>query len=349
MSYVFRNPADHKKTKKGHPLELPHRVRVRLEECFAYDLPVIENCRESAFDHSVKCEVALNDGCRVEMVILPEKSRITLCVSTQVGCRQACGFCATGRMGLVRNLTAAEIVQQVYLAQRWLMEVRKSWHDSLTRGTISRPDKSSRVPGGEHQGSSRRTLTNLVFMGMGEPGDNVASVIQAISILIDPWAFGLAPRRITPSTAGHLDGLKTFYQAYPQIGYALSVHRVLPNDRRAIMPIEKRYPLMDVLKFMRSVSERDGKSFLIQYTLIKDVNDSWSEAEKLAAIIEGINAKINLLWLNPIRGFRHSPASESRGRAFAKCLRERGFRVMIRCSKAEDINGACGQLITQKK
>ena len=302
-----------------------------FEKSFSSDEASLKHATASSHDHTVKCVVSLEPGDEVEMVILGEKNRITLCLSTQVGCGQGCGFCATGKMGLLRNLKAHEIMQQLRAAELWIRS-HSSWREKLTASWNNPPQNPS------------RWISNIVFMGMGEPCDNVAAVKQALEILLDPWALGFTAKRITLSTAGHLEGLRSFYQDFPQISYALSLHLSDPLKRKALMPIEKRFPLEKVLRFLREKSNKHHKTFMIQYTLIKGVNDQKQHAEELSQLLEGIKVKINLLFLNPIPSFRYQSTEKDQIFSFAETLRKKGLRVMVRFSKGEDIQGACGQL-----
>ena len=216
----------------------------------------------SKYDKSVKFRVDLEDSSQVEAVLMPEKKRITLCLSSQVGCAQGCVFCHTGRMGLKRHLTVAEIVGQVVTANRWLAD-HPDWLDNV------RLPRNGRV-------------TNIVFMGMGEPLDNVDSVIQALDILTDPYGLALGIGRISVSTAGHLEGIERLLDAVPNVRLALSVHSTDDAKRSKIMPINRRWPLAQVIGRLRELLGESGSPVMFQYTMIKGVNDSIEEAERLA-------------------------------------------------------------------
>lgn len=304
----------------------PVRLRTRLAEQFTTVGPSIHASHESSYDHSVKFAVALADANLVEAVLMPEKQRLTLCISSQVGCAQACVFCHTGRMGLKRQLTAGEIVGQVVLANRWL-EAHPQWLANVGLAHHSR-------------------VTNIVFMGMGEPLDNVEAVIDAIQILTDPYGFALGLRRISVSTSGHLDGIERIVEQVPGVRLALSVHSTDNSKRSKIMPINRRWPLATVLERLRQIRMQDQTPIMLQYTMIEGVNDTLAEASSLAAMTAGLNAKINLIPLNHVSTSRLKAPSPETIQAFRDLLHAHGLRVMVRYSKGQDIAAACGQLVT---
>jgi 23S rRNA (adenine2503-C2)-methyltransferase len=281
----------------------------------------------SHYDGSVKFVVECPDRRQVEMVLMPEAKRITLCVSSQVGCAQACVFCHTGRMGLDRNLDASEIVSQVWIANEWIAN-HPAWL------------VSNRLPDAQR-------ITNIVFMGMGEPLDNVPSVAKAITILTDPFGLNLAMRRISVSTAGHLDGLEELVKIHPDVRLAISVHSAIESERSKIMPINRRWPLSQLIQRLRSLPTQQENGLLIQYTLIHGVNDSVMHAQKLVELLAGMNVKVNIIPLNPVGPSRmKAPATESL-ELFRDEIYKAGVRVMVRYSKGQDIAAACGQLVVQ--
>lgn len=302
-----------------------------LRADFHHELPLIMDAKLSRYDGTVKFALGMTDGSKIETVIMPEKDRITVCVSSQVGCSQGCVFCHTGRMGLSRNLNSGEIVGQVLVATRWMQD-NQDWLESLPSGK-----GAIRLP----------RVDNIVFMGMGEPCDNVSEVVKAIEILSDPWATGIGTSKITVSTAGHLDGFQELYARLPNINYALSLHSVDQTERARLMPITKRFPLSQLLDCFKYFSKRDGKTFLIQYTVISGVNDCSNSARRLVQAIEGLKCKVNLIPLNPIDPSRLLSPDQASIQAFRDILHESGIRVMVRYSKGQDIDAACGQLISK--
>jgi 23S rRNA (adenine2503-C2)-methyltransferase len=303
---------------------LPRTLAAELAETYEAEGPRLVEAERSGYDRSVKFLVELKDGLKVETVLMPEKQRITLCLSSQVGCAQGCVFCHTGRMGLVRNLTAGEIVGQVVAANRWIL-ANPEWL------------AETRLP-------ATQRISNLVFMGMGEPLDNVDGVIEALHILTDPLGLALGLARISVSTAGHLDGLEALFAAIPKVRVALSVHCTDDSKRSRIMPINRRWPLAQVIERLKTLT-RDGAPVMLQYTMIDGVNDSLEEAHRLAALADGLNAKVNLIPLNNVSASRLRAPTPEKIQAFRDVLHQAGLRVMVRYSKGQDIAAACGQLI----
>lgn len=283
---------------------------------------------ESGYDLSVKFLFDLGDGETIETVLMPEQSRITLCVSSQVGCRQACTFCHTGRMGLKRQMTAGEIVAQVVTANRWISE-HPEW--------LAKCQQAS--------GLGKSSVSNIVFMGMGEPLDNVPAIARAIRVLLDHYSLSLAAKRITVSTAGHLEGLREFMREDLGVSIALSLHAPSNRERSRLMPINRRFPIAEVLECLREYTLKTEEKIMVQYTLIAGVNDQESHALELAELLRGSLVKINLIPLNPIDPLRLQPPSPAQLELFAKILYDQGFQTLIRYSKGQDIAAACGQLV----
>lgn len=294
-------------------------------DAWSFALPAFEPPLESTEDYALKFGVRLADGLLVESVLMPEKTRLTLCVSTQAGCRQACSFCHTGRMGFTRNLSAAEIVGQVLQAQRWAAE-HPEW---LLRAGLPVTQR----------------VTNLVFMGMGEPLDNLEALRSVLEIVLDPFGLQLAPRKVTVSTAGHLDGLREFVDWKTGVQIALSLHAVDPALRRKIMPIEGRFPVAQVLAFFKEgLASGMLKPPLVQYTMIAGVNDGLEIAHQLVTLVREVKPKVNLIPFNPFPGSAFRAPTREQLFAFQAILKEAGIPTSTRFSKGKDIQGACGQL-----
>ena len=304
---------------------LPKVARAKLAHDLDVRLPGATKILVSRYDRSVKFLFELQDGSLVETVLMPERQRITLCVSSQVGCGQACTFCHTGRMGLLRNLDAGEIVGQLVSANMWIA------NNSDWLGALGLPQN--------------QRVTNIVFMGMGEPLDNVNAVADAITIMTDPFGPGLALRRISVSTAGHLDGLTQLLNLHPDVRIALSLHSPIESERSKIMPINRRWPLAMVLEALREAPTQKNHGILIQYTLINGVNDSQRHAEELVRVTSGLKVKINLIPLNEIDPSRFTSPAATAVEEFRNFLHKSGLRVMVRYSKGQDIAAACGQLV----
>ncbi|MBC7532116.1 MAG: 23S rRNA (adenine(2503)-C(2))-methyltransferase RlmN [Oligoflexus sp.] len=282
----------------------------------------------SRYDGTVKFLVRLEDGALIESVLMPEKHRITLCVSSQVGCAQACSFCHTGRMGLKRQLTAGEIIAQVMLARAWVRS-HPEWREERGFGP-------------------RLTVGNIVFMGMGEPLDNVEALKRSLQVLCEPIGPGFSLRKISVSTAGHLDGIKNLLEAFPKVSLALSLHATNNRERSQLMPINRRWPIAEVVDYLKEFyKDQDDRSVLIQYTVIAGVNDTEAQAQGIVDLLKGLPVKINIIPLNVVGPSQFKgPEPESLER-FRQYLYECGMRVMVRYSKGQDIDAACGQLVVQ--
>jgi 23S rRNA (adenine2503-C2)-methyltransferase len=263
-------------------------------------------------DGTRKLVLKTADGARIESVIIPEQERRTLCVSSQIGCSLDCSFCATGRMGLGRNLRAEEIVDQVLYGSQRLREE------------------------GER-------LTHLVFMGMGEPLLNLANLVQAIRILTDPDAGAFSWRRVTVSTAGVVPKMQALGEAV-RTRLAVSLHATTDEVRDVLVPLNRRFPLAELLDACRRypVARRDRISF--EYTLIRDVNDSAADARRLVKLVHGIPAKINLIPLNEHPGTSYRRPDDETVERFASLLAASRAPVSVRRSRGDDVFAACGQL-----
>ncbi|NRA66608.1 MAG: 23S rRNA (adenine(2503)-C(2))-methyltransferase RlmN [Pseudobacteriovorax sp.] len=302
----------------------------RLGDQFTTAGVAVDQFRVSKYDSSVKFIARMVDGSRVETVLMPETSRLTVCLSSQVGCAQACSFCQTGRMGLKRHLTAGEIVGQVVMIQRWLRE---------------HPEWLERNGPTDNLASS---ISNIVFMGMGEPLDNVDELVKAIGIMTDPLGLGIPKRKISVSTAGHLPGIKALFEKEPRISLALSLHAADDQRRSQLMPINRRWPIRDILSYLGEYYRKlpVKRHVLIQYTVISGVNDGIEQAKQLVELLKNVPVKVNLIPLNEISKSRFlAPESETL-MAFRDYIHNSGIRVMVRYSKGQDIDAACGQLIT---
>lgn len=255
--------------------------------------------------------LTFEDGLQSESVILPMKSGRTLCISSQVGCKMGCAFCETGRMGLLRNLSAKEIVMQVAFAKSALkVQVR-----------------------------------NLVFMGMGEPFDNFEELKKAVKILCDPKGLGLGPSRITISTSGDVDAIYRFMNEFdPAVNLAVSINA--PNDeiRSKIMPINQKWNMDALKKCLIDYCKNPRRMIFAEYVLLKDINDSLSCAEELAKYLSGLNVKVNLIPYNSQSHRRFSPPNDERIELFSQVLRKEGYDTLLRKNKGRGIMAACGQL-----
>ena len=292
--------------------DLPKDFRARLGERAVIEVPEPERVTPSQ-DGSRKVVYRFADGNRISSVVMPDDDRITLCVSTQVGCGFECRFCLTGVMGLERNLTAGEIVGQVLGANRLLA-----------------PDQH---------------VTHIVFMGMGEPLANYAALVTSLRILTDA-KLGLAysPRRITVSTVGLVPGIEKLGREALKVNLAISLHAASDEVRGPLMPVNRSFDLKTLLAALRRYPLAHRQRIFFEYVLLEDVNDSPDDAARLVRLLRGIRAKVNLIPFNDWEGaeFRRPPLP--RILAFQSILLDAGLTTTVRWSKGEDIGAACGQL-----
>ncbi len=273
----------------------------------------------SSEDGALKFGLALGDGDEIETVFLPHTRGATLCISSQVGCAYACKFCATGRMGLKRNLRADEIVGQVLFAMDELGD----------------PD------------STARPFTNIVFMGMGEPLANYAAVMKAVAILVKE--VGVGARRITISTCGLPAEIMRLAREPFEVGLAVSLNAATDEKRRRIMPVAARTPLVKLMNAARYYHETKGRMLTFEYVVIKGVNDATGDAHELAGLTREVPAKINLIALNPFPGCKFERPETGVLEKFQTILRGRGRKSTIRKSLGSDIQAACGQLAVRRR
>jgi len=294
-------------------------LRDRLESCAEITPPQIESQQDSA-DGTRKWAIKVDGGALVEAVLIPEGDRATLCVSSQVGCSLDCKFCSTGKQGFQRDLTAAEIIGQVWLA----INSYDGW-----------------------QAGKGRVVTNVVMMGMGEPLLNFDNVVSSMELMCDDLAYGLSKRKVTLSTSGVVPALDRLAEL-SDVSLAVSLHA--PNDaiRNEIVPINRRYPIAKLLDSARAYidAQTDRKRVVtIEYTLLAGVNDQVEHAQELALLLKDYPCKINLIPFNdfPNSGFKR-PSGNAVSR-FWKVLMEAGFIVTVRTTRGDDIDAACGQLV----
>lgn len=263
-------------------------------------------------DGTVKYLFDLGHNHRIESVYIPDKERATLCVSSQVGCRMNCYFCATGKLGFSRHLTAAEIINQI----------------------LSIPPRDA---------AGTNELTNVVFMGMGEPLDNLRAVMRVIEILTSDWGMAWSPKRITVSTVGKLPELKELLDN-TQVHIAVSVHTPDAEERASMMPAQKAFPIHAVVRLLRGYDFSHQRRLSMEYIVWRGVNDDIAHAEQLAKLLEGLDCRVNLIRFHAIPGVDLRPASDERMIMLRNFLNSKGIIATIRASRGEDISAACGQL-----
>ena len=271
---------------------------------------------QTASDGTEKTAWRLTDGEIVESVLIPGNQKFTVCVSSQVGCQLGCKFCATGTLGFKRNLTAGEIFEQVVRAQQ----------------------------AAEAQG---QPLSNIVFMGMGEPLDNVDELFKVLEILTAPYGYAWSPKRITVSTIGVTKGLKRFLEE-SECHLAVSLHSPYPMERLSLMPVEKAFPAREVIDLIKQYDFSHQRRVSFEYIVFKNLNDSLKHAEALSCLLGGIPCRVNLIRFHAIPNVSLETSDIAKMEAFRDFLNAKGVVCTIRASRGEDIFAACGMLSTAK-
>ena len=287
-----------------------------FENNFDFSLPEITTVHESKGDRSVKFLFKLKDQHKVETVLIPFHNKYSICLSSQVGCAMNCSFCFTGTQGLKRNLTTSEIVGQFIQAWRWLAANR---------------------PGEER-------ILNIVFMGQGEPLHNFDAVKKACEIFLSKHGTSIGIQKITISTAGYIPGLKRWSEEIPGVNLALSLHSPFVEKRNELIPINKKYPLDDVLAAIDQIPLNKKQFITYEYILIKDFNDTPEDAEKLGALLAGKPAYINLIPFNSFPGSHYQRPDLDKIEQFKQILDTFKIPTLIRTAKGDDVLAACGQL-----
>jgi len=296
---------------------LSARLRSKLAQSFSlYKLQIVEE--QFSKDKSSKLLLQLSDGQCIEMVFIPARQRVTVCISSQVGCPLSCSFCATAAMGFVRNLHAYEMYQQVFLAH-----------------TLAQERHNMR-------------LSNIVIMGMGEPLLNFDAVFQAIELITSPQGLEMSPSRITLSTAGIPNEIKRLADSTLNIQLAISLHCADQLKRQALMPIAKTHPLPELSQAIQYYHQQTQQRITLEYLLLGGVNDSIKDAEKLAVFCRAFPVKINLIEYNSHPFSIHKQSPKERLADFVACLESKNMLVQVRQSRGGDIDAACGQLVCIK-
>jgi len=298
---------------------LPASTREHLDTTYAFS--TISSQLKRAADHgqTVKYLFRLGDGRTIETVVMHydatprSRARTTICVSSQVGCPIGCSFCATGRSGFDRNLSEAEIVDQFLAASRDL-------------------------------GEGQRALTNVVFMGMGEPLNNYAAVVGAIRRWARKETLDFSPRRVTISTIGLVPFIERLSAESLPVNLAISLHAPDDDLRSSMIPVNRKYPIAAVIAAARAHAERTGRRTSYEYVLLQGVNDSLEQARRLATLVRHRLSHVNLIPMNPIDGSPLAPPSKARAQAFLGVLQAAGVSTTIRATRGLDIDAACGQL-----
>lgn len=291
-------------------------IRNKLIENFSWDLPTVDTTLQSV-DLSQKLLLKTKEGALYESVLMPTEHRVTLCISCQVGCKMGCTFCQTGKMGFGRNLARGEILSQLIIANKMLSEGRK--------------------------------VTNIVFMGMGEPLDNYDEVIAACKVMLDPNLFGLSKHHVTISTCGLIPEIRRLGQELP-VRLAISLHSPDEEERSRLMPINRKYSLKDLKEVLIEYPAPARYGITFEYVMIKGQNDSMQHAKKLVSFLHGIKkVKVNLIPMNPFPGSPMSSTDLEGIRNFQKYLTDRTIAAPVRYSRGQDVSAACGQLAAKRK
>lgn len=294
------------------------KLRELLKACCVIKAPVVATRQDSA-DGTIKFVMALEGGQEVETVWIPEKDRRTLCVSSQVGCALDCSFCSTAQQGFNRNLSVSEIIGQV-------------WRVSQIIGSFG--------------DTGEKPVTNVVMMGMGEPLLNLNNVVPAMELMMEDFGFGLSKRRVTLSTSGVVPALDLLRE---KIDVALAISLHAPNNalRDELVPVNKKYPMEEFLAASRRYIEHSkaNDKVTVEYVMLEGINDSTDQAHELAKALKDTPSKINLIPFNPYPGSPYKRSSNSRIDRFNKVLQDHGFTVMVRKTRGDDIDAACGQLV----
>jgi 23S rRNA (adenine2503-C2)-methyltransferase len=294
--------------------DLSRPLRTRFQNELTISTPRLVS-DERSIDGTRKFVLELADSRRIESVFIPDTPSMTFCISTQVGCAMACGFCLTGKMGLVRNLTAGEIAGQVRVL-------------AAATGLLDAP-------------------FNIVLMGMGEPLHNYDNTMKALRMLNSEHGLAISPRRVTLSTVGIVPGLERLAREPLMPNLAVSLHATTDEQRTALVPPNRKYPLAQILEACRRFPLKKRSRITFEYVMLDGVNDTPEDARRLARLLAGIKSKVNLIPLNPAPGIPYDRPSDERVDRFAQILADRHLTVSVRKSRGRDIRAACGQLIVE--
>lgn len=302
--------------------DLGKALRAKLKDVAEIRAPIVV-LKEFSKDGTRKWVLEMDGGGKVETVFIPDGERGTLCVSSQVGCSLDCSFCSTGKQGFQRDLSAAEVIGQVWIAN-------KSFPPRTNMG--------------------ERNITNVVMMGMGEPLLNLGNVLPALELMKDDFAYGISRRRVTVSTSGVVPGIDALGEAI-DVSLALSLHA--PNDelRNELVPINRKYPIAEVLaackRYLARYPANTHRSITMEYVMLKGVNDSVEHAHQLAELLREVPSKINMIPFNPFPQSGYERSSNNQIRRFQEVLQAAGYVATVRTTRGEDIDAACGQLVGQ--
>lgn len=300
--------------------ELAQKAKTFVRENLNFDLPQADTVQQSA-DKTVKFLFRLKDGLKVETVLIPFQEKYTICLSSQVGCAMNCAFCFTGKQGFTRHLATEEIVGQFLQAKKWL--------------TDNRPDDDR--------------ILNIVYMGQGEPLHNFDAVRTSAEIFLSQNGLSLAPHKITVSTSGYLPGLQRWKNEMPDVNVALSLHSPFTEKRNELIPINRRFPLEEVLPVINAIPQGEKRFATIEYLLLAEFNDAETDAHATGELLRGTKAFVNLIPFNPFPGAPYKRPARETVERFRDILKTYEVPVTIRTTKGDEILAACGQLNTKLK
>ncbi|MBM3290560.1 MAG: 23S rRNA (adenine(2503)-C(2))-methyltransferase RlmN, partial [Candidatus Hydrogenedentes bacterium] len=293
--------------------DLSKDLRARLHEtCTAGQLQLVGVSSSPRATGTKKALFKLADGETVESVLIREKDRVTICLSTQVGCAVKCSFCATGHSGYTRNLTPGEIVEQAL-------------------HLLADENMGERTP-------------NIVYMGMGEPFRNYDATVRSVRLLMSPDGLGIGARRITVSTVGEVKGIERFANEDWQVRLSVSLHAANDAKRSELIPLNRKYPIAQLKQAIRTYIDKTGRQITFEWTLLDGVNDSQQDAAELAALARSLQAHVNLIPYNPVTGLGYAPPPRERCESFLSALEQANVSATLRKEKGQDIDAACGQL-----
>ena len=297
---------------------LPLPLRKKLADQFEFENIHVDRFVQSQDGETTKYLFKMQDGTAIETVLMSYSDRNTVCISSQVGCAMGCGFCATGNMGFSRNLSTGEIIEQIIRTAEHLRDVGEK-------------------------------LTNIVFMGMGEPFHNYPAVMKVVDIINDQRGFSLGARRITISTVGLVPGIRKFTNENSQVNLAISLHAADDELRSSLMPVNNKYPISDLMEACQEYINQTNRRISIEWALIEGVNDTADQAHKLVRLIKGKLFHVNLIRLNPVKHYFGIPTATNRAEKFQKILTSAGIPSTFRVRRGIDIQAGCGQLASESK
>jgi len=300
-----------KETKISHMTNISAKGRALLEEHYELGLSLPADVQQS-IDGTKKYLFSAGDGCYVETVMIPDNDRTTLCVSSQVGCKMGCKFCMTARQGFQHNLTAGEIVNQ-------LASIAES-----------------------------SELSNVVYMGMGEPFDNIDEVLKSLEIITSDWGYAWSPKRVTVSSIGIIPGMRRFLDE-SKCHLAVSLHNPFAEERQELMPMQKAYPIEEVVGLLKKYDFTHQRRVSFEYIMLEGRNDSLRHAERFATLLNGIECRVNLIRFHPIPDSTLQPSANQTVERFQQYLMREGVITTLRASRGMDILAACGMLSTHKR